>query len=91
MQSKKRTTKKTSDSITKGKKGGLSTVAPVAAGAVVGAALGGATVAALTNEKTRKTITEVASNLGEYANDAMEAVASPEAISATDKTTQKKK
>lgn len=67
----KKTRKQSTKTADKGEKGGLSTVAVSAAGAVVGAALGGAAAAALTNEKTRKTLGAVAERVGEYTTDAV--------------------
>jgi uncharacterized protein YcfJ len=67
MAVKKKTVKK--KVAKKGRKGGMSTMVAGAAGAVVGAALGGAAGAALAHGRTRKALSDTASNIGEYASD----------------------
>ena len=79
-QIKKNSTKQTTK---RGHKGGISnlkktatskTATTAAAGAAIGAAIGGVAGAALSTDKGQEVMGEVVSNLGEYAQGAMEAV-----------------
>lgn len=58
----------------KGMKGGMSTVAPIIGGAVTGAIVGGVAGAIAADEKKRKVVSEIGSNMADYAADAIDAV-----------------
>lgn len=61
--------KKIKEATQKGGKGGASAMMGAAAGAVAGATLGGIAGAALSDEKTRKTVAESISNIAKTANE----------------------
>jgi hypothetical protein len=77
-----------------GKKGGKSSImAAGAAGAVVGAAIGGVTAAALADSQTRKKVGAVAADVTEFATEVIEEakVTEPQNVSRTVQAKAKKK